>query len=43
MLNKYGAEIFIFLLDWKVPDLTGFSLGHRCLFTQVLGSRATHD
>ena len=43
MLNTHGAEIFLFLSDWKVPDLTGFSLGHHSLFRQVLGSVAMHD
>lgn len=45
MLNKRGAEtfFFFFLWDWKVPDLTSFSVGHHCLFRQVLGSVAMHD
>lgn len=44
MLKRCGGKSLCFLLsDWKVPDLTGFGLGHPCLFRQVLGSVAMRD
>lgn len=39
----WRGNLVFFLLHWKVPDLSGFSVGHHCLFRQAWGSVAMHD
>lgn len=39
----WRGNLVFFWSDWKVPDLSSFSLGHHCLFRQVWGSVAMHD